>query len=339
MSVRTGGDRLLEKRMLDFYDKAGLLMILSDGSLSQLEADKVYGRCVSLGVIFWLGFVLSVFSSAGHAQTGSGGERIAGKDEQGQVLGFYKESHALLIGMSRYTAGWPKLESVPQELELLEATLTRQGFNVVKLLNLPSYQLKQAIAEFIDKYGYDPDNRLLFYFSGHGYTRGRGSKGYFVPADAPHPLHDDLGFLRKALSMPQILAWSRSLHAKHVLFLFDSCFSASVFKAKSITVPPAPINQLTAEPVRQFITSCRAGEWLPQKSVFAQAVVEALRYGVGDLNADGYVTGRELGLYLQKEVPKHGDQTPQFGTSMDYKLSRGDFVFVVRPEYAYSVTQ
>jgi len=47
------------------------------------------------------------------------------------------------------------------------------------------------------------------------------------------------------------------------------------------------------------------------------------------LTKDGYVTGQELGLYLQSEVLKHARQTPQYGKIKDYKLSRGDFVFIV----------
>ncbi|RKZ35635.1 MAG: hypothetical protein DRQ49_19100, partial [Gammaproteobacteria bacterium] len=38
---------------------------------------------------------------------------------------------------------------------------------------------------------------------------------------------------------------------------------------------------------------------------------------------------QELGLYLWNKVPQHTEQTPQYGKIQDYKLSRGDFVFVV----------
>ena len=51
--------------------------------------------------------------------------------------------------------------------------------------------------------------------------------------------------------------------------------------------------------------------------------------GKGDLNGDGYISGTELGLYLQEEVPRHVRQTPQFGKIDDYDLSRGDFIFAL----------
>ena len=155
-----------------------------------------------------------------------------------------------------------------------------------------------------------------------------GSKGYLVPSDAPDPRMDDKEFLRKSLSMDQILAWSRDLSATHALFLFDSCFSGTIFKTKDLPEVPPDISTMTALPVRQYLTAGDAGESVPAKSTFTPAFVDALKYGLGDLDRDGYISGTELGLYLRKEVPKHERQTPQFGKIRDYDLSRGDFVFV-----------
>lgn len=304
-------------------------MGLSNGSRSHIGVVVVSARLLTATALRLLGLMLTVFLLANPAEANLRGVSVEVKDSRGQVVGLYKESHALLIGVSNYSAGWPDLESVPRELDLMEDILKRHGFNIVKRMNPTGNELKRAFEDFINRYGYDPQNRLLFYFSGHGYTRSRGDKGYLVPADAPHPQRDELGFLRNALSMPQILAWSRLLEAKHALFLFDSCFSGTVFKAKSSPSRPPHISRLTAKPVRQYITAGSAGEQVPAMSTFTPAFVDALQYGLADLNTDGYVTGMELGLYLQSEVPKHVAQTPQFGKIMDYKLSRGDFVFVV----------
>ncbi|MCP4694006.1 MAG: PEGA domain-containing protein, partial [Desulfobacterales bacterium] len=183
-------------------------------------------------------------------------------------------------------------------------------------------------------HGYDRDNRLLFYFSGHGHTRQNGEKGYLVPADAPNPKRDEKGFLKKALPMSWILAWSRQIEARHALFLFDSCFSGAVFKAKDLPEPPPHITRATRLPVRQYITAGDAGETVPAKSVFTPAFIDALKYRWGDLNRDGYVCGTELGLYLQGKVSRHSNQTPQYGKIRDYDLSRGDFIFLLeeKPE-------
>ena len=75
-------------------------------------------------------------------------------------MGLYKGSHALIIGISDYTAGWPKLESVPYEINKVEAALKKQGFHVVKVMNPTSDELNAAFEYFIDTYGFDVGNRL-----------------------------------------------------------------------------------------------------------------------------------------------------------------------------------
>jgi hypothetical protein len=296
---------------------------VSIGWLKQLKVRVKY---------FWLAVFLMVgiapFSSPIMAQQ-RGVTAIT--DASGRNVGFYQDSYALLIGVSDYTAGWPDLESIPNELKAVEAVLKTQGFHVVALLNPNRSALEKAFQDFINQYGFEPQNRLLFFYSGHGETRLGGSKGYLVPSDAPDPAKDEKGFLRKALPMSQIMAWARLIEAKHVLFLFDSCFSGTVFQQKSLPAIPPHISMLTAEPVRQFITAGSAGEAVPAKSVFTPAFIDGLKYGLADLDKDGYVTGTELGVYLQGKVPLHTRQTPQFGKISDYELSRGDFVFTLNP--------
>ena len=257
------------------------------------------------------------------------GIRVVGvKTREGKRMDLYQGSHALLVGVSDYTAGWPDLESIPGELDLLEAALLRQGFSVTRVRNPNSRQMKRAFADFIDKYGYDRENRLLFFFSGHGYTRttdGR-RKGYLVPADAPNPLKDLLGFNRRALTMSQVQTWAREIEAKHALFLFDSCFSGAIFKTRALPVP-RHISDKTAKPVRQFITAGSAGEEVPAESVFLPSFIRAIE-GEGDLNRDGYVTGTELGQFLHQRVLSYDlGQTPQYGKIRDPALDQGDFVF------------
>ena len=258
----------------------------------------------------------------------SRGMKIVIKDRGGKAIGGYSASHALLIGVSDYTAGWPDLESVPGEMDSVAGMLARQGFEVQKVLNPTAAQMKRAFEGFIDRYGFNSNDRLLFVFSGHGYNRLNGKKGYLVPSDAPDPRRDETGFLRKALDMSQILSWCRRMEAKHVLFLFDSCFSGTIFKTRALGDAPPHISHLTSKPVRQFITAGSAGEKVPARSVFAPSLTRGLR-GDADVNGDGYVTGTELGMYLHDKVLGYeSGQTPQYGKIRDPDLDEGDFVFV-----------
>ncbi len=288
--------------------------------------------------------LLLLFTQTATALTQQRGQqRVKVETLDGQSLELYSGSHALLIGVSDYTAGWSDLHSIPRELDQVSTALEQQGFKVHRAGKSDSAGIKQAIETFLRDYGYDENNRLLLFFSGHGHTDASGRRGYLVPSDAPLPGKDLKGFKRKALQMSQILAWSRQIDAKHLLFLFDSCFSGTVFKARAAPQQPPYITDATLRPVRQFITAGDAGEAVPARSTFTPLFGEAfayhvvdgkkrLKYANGDLNRDGYLTGGELGMYLQTEVPKHVRQSPQYGKINDYELSRGDFVFVVAPQ-------
>ncbi|HIF69589.1 MAG TPA: hypothetical protein EYQ29_09850, partial [Candidatus Lambdaproteobacteria bacterium] len=116
--------------------------------------------------------------------------------------------------------------------------------------------------------------------------------------------------------------------AKHALFLFDACFSGSLF-ALSRAIPES-INYKTAKPVRQFITSGSAEETVPDQSIFRSQFVAALE-GEGDSNGDGYLSGTELGQFLQDSVVNYskGAQHPQYGKIRNPNLDKGDFVFML----------
>ncbi|MFK8080796.1 MAG: SUMF1/EgtB/PvdO family nonheme iron enzyme [Granulosicoccus sp.] len=248
--------------------------------------------------------------------------------DESKTLELYGASHALLVGVSRYTV-WPQLNSIGGELDEVDRALTSSGFNVERLTDPDSKALKNGITDFINNYGYDPENRLLIYFSGHGHSIGE--RGFLLPVDIPLP-ENRQEFRRKALPMTQILAWAKDIDAKHVLFVFDSCFSGTVFQSKSLPEDRERyIRSATAKPVRQFITAGSANEEVPAKSTFTPAFVSAIR-GAGDLNQDGYITGSELGVHLSQLVPQFVDQTPQYGKIQDYGLSLGDFVFFTGKE-------
>jgi uncharacterized caspase-like protein len=245
----------------------------------------------------------------------------------------YAASYALLIGISDYTAGWPDLETVPAEMGRVAAALTGLGFQVEQQVDPDARKLREVFQRFIDTHGYQRDSRLLIYFSGHGHSWEK--RGYLVPSDAPLPTTQadfpGEAFLRKALPMTQIVAWGRQMTAKHVLFLFDSCFSGTIFSTKGLPQPPAHLSRLMQEPVRQYITAGSVGEEVPARSVFSAALVDAITSDVADLYQDGYLTGTELGLYLQSVVSQHSQQTPQFGKGPDYELARGEFFFSLKP--------
>ncbi|HEX6184239.1 MAG TPA: SUMF1/EgtB/PvdO family nonheme iron enzyme [Pyrinomonadaceae bacterium] len=271
------------------------------------------------------------FRSNARQSEGRGLGIVSVRVEDGKEVRLYEKSYALVVGVSDYTHGWPKLPGVKKDIEEVARALERHGFLVTKVENPDSAQLDKSFKTFIDAYGRGVETRLLFYFAGHGHTikQSYGEEmGYIVPADAPLPARDPSGFMSKAMDMQQMELYARRVQSKHALFLFDSCFSGAIF-ALSRAVPDA-ITYKTARPVRQFITSGSADEQVPDQSIFRRQFVEALD-GEADLNRDGYVTGTELGEFLQDKVINYSRNTqhPQYGKLRNPNLDKGDFIFAL----------
>ncbi len=244
-----------------------------------------------------------------------------------KTVTLYSKSHALVIGIDKYTKGWPRLSKAVEDARRVATELKRKGFNVSLKTDLKSRELSTALKEFFAIKGADPEARLFLWYAGHGHTMN--GEGFLVPADAPSPT--DPRFKVRALHMRDFGGLMRLAEAKHVLSVFDSCFSGTIFQARA-GAAPAAVTDKTIKPVRQFITSGDAGQQVRDDGSFREYFVRALRGEErADFNRDGYVTGEELGLFLSQRVAAltQAAQTPKAGKLHDVRFNQGDFVFVL----------
>jgi formylglycine-generating enzyme required for sulfatase activity len=240
---------------------------------------------------------------------------------------------ALVMGNSLYTAGWPPLSGVRDDVERVGAAFAEAGFEVHRAEDLNGSAMRATIEAFVKDRASGPDDCVIVYYAGHGETLRSGAEraGYLVPVDAPRASADNQAFRRTAISMDEVQRWIDGMKAKHVLVIFDSCFSGSIFQSMrgERREPPVAVAVSAAYPVRQIIASGTEEQAVPDQSVFAHALVSALAGGA-DLNRDGYVTGNELGFFLRDMVANQtrGKQTPQFATLMrGVSSTKGDFIF------------
>ena len=261
------------------------------------------------------------------------GMSITVRTKSGEEFALYKDSHALVIGNGAYPVknGWNPLPGAVNDVKEVAETLKRQGFSVTLKINVTKAAFNKAFSNFIYESGKDRDNRLLFYYAGHGYTTKSATGedlGYLVMLDTPHP-ENAAEFDLYSIDMVKFVSDSKKMRAKHVLFMFDSCFSGTVLNIRN-RVPPPHITDRIKNPVRQFITAGRADEPVPDRSEFKKAFLNLLEGRVEEPTPDGYLTGVELGDYLYRTVPKFSQgQHPQHGKIHDQQLNTGDFVFVL----------
>jgi hypothetical protein len=257
----------------------------------------------------------------------------------GQQLDLYSDYHAVIIGNSDYEY-FPKLRGVEQDVADLKSMFEGFGIGVTLLQNLTGDQMLDALNDIVDVQGKDPNRALIVYFAGHGFTEKRADGtdlGYIVPIDAPYYDKNPGAFRNKAVSMTKINEIAELVSSKHVLMMFDSCFSGTLFSVRRAV--PQIIDEKTSLPVRQFITAGSANEAVPDHSIFKATLVKGLGEGFADLNSDGFVTGEELGSYLENNVVNYtkGMQHPKYGKINNLNLDRGDFVFVLKQTAARPV--
>jgi hypothetical protein len=213
-------------------------MFIKSSSREQLMKTLYIPCLISFLAIALLPFVVNA------EQTISGEVFI--QDRNNEQIKIYDGSYALLIGVSRYDdSGWNDLDSIPRELKSVKKALESHGFTVIydeKKKEYTANDIRSTFQDFINHYGYNTNNRLLFIYSGHGHTWEEGNQGYLVPSDAPVPItpkgHPGASFLSKAFHISQMLEWSRQMTVRHALFLFDSCFSGTIFSSRKASTAP-----------------------------------------------------------------------------------------------------
>lgn len=284
------------------------------------------------------------------------------------IASLYGGSYALVIGISEYDH-WHDLPGVKDDVKRVAEALGRHGFEVEVKENPGSDRLLPLLKDFLNRRGGDPQGRLIVYYAGHGYRyvpkgKGRGV-GFVVPPDAPPPGEDMAPFLSKAVNMDELLAPAETVAAKHLLFVLDSCYAGSLVdgtifgnvgraaddeEARAVpaawarpggeqdpeVMPYIPPNILSkvGEPARQFIASGTYKQSVPDDSEFCRKFVAGLADESGqgaDADGDSYLTGAELGEYLQRNVTNRseGSQRPIWGIVGSKAASQGDFVFVM----------
>jgi hypothetical protein len=291
-----------------------------------------------LSLLFLLFLSVSLFFPTFAFPDTRGIKDIRVTSKQGQSLYFYTDYHALVVGVSNYEI-WPKLPYAVKDAKEVAAKLKELGFKVRLVIDPTSQEMRTALNEMVYKMGLEADRGLLFYYAGHGETETLADKtklGYIIPKDSPLLKKDPLGFAAKAISMREIESISLRIKSKHVLMLFDSCFSGSLFGL--VRAVPDDITEKSALPVRQYITAGGENEQVPDKSMFKRSFLIGLE-GDADLTGDGYITGTELGMYLSDKVVNYTQrrQHPQYGKINNPDLDRGDFIFVLKKKHEASL--
>jgi len=248
------------------------------------------------------------------------------KDKQMlKVFQPFSRSVAIIAAISTYGAGsgYRVLPAAEGQAKELADTLRELGFETIVLLGPEATKDKIRVA--IAKANLGPDDRLLFYFGGHGDARTRDGDdvGYIVPFDAKKANLEGTG-----LALAEII--NTQSRARQIIYVFDSCASGLALKRGDIDK-----NQLRrvkayqdimyyAQNGRMVLTAGTLGEAAIDVNggIFTRALIDGIRGAADREDGDnnGVVDFYELFAYLHREVTNEASnknfmQHPDFSTS------------------------
>ena len=250
-------------------------------------------------------------------------KRINELTHESGKLGEYK---ALIIGINDYKGSKiPDLETATNDATAMANVLKEKyGFEVKLLLDREA--TKEAIYRELRSLTVSTkaNDSILIYFAGHGDLDRTYNGGWWIPADAigGNPV--------TYLDNVQIQKAMRSMKARHVLLVSDSCYSGALFgKARSL---PAVIDDkyylsLYNEKSRWGMTSGNKTPVSDQgtggHSVFAYQLIKEL--GESD---KPFLSTHELYARIAPVIANNSEQTPICRPIVNTGDQGGEFVFV-----------
>lgn len=247
----------------------------------------------------------------------------------------FNRSVALLVGVGTYAHLSPQLTYVKSDLAAMrEFLLGDGGFDRV-------YVMSDGIANaaLVENYMFNvlpaelaPNDRLLFYFSGHG--ADIGGQGYMQFANASAAYDRD-----QYLDVTRTEQWSKRIAAKHILFLIDACNAGLGYTEKAgVPLDEGLLEQFAGKGSRNVITAGtgtqRAYQVEENKqgySVFTRAFLDSIR---GAEVQGGFLTLAEVMAGIERRVAAFSrDNQSKKMTPRRWDLHRSDddlgtFVFV-----------
>ena len=248
---------------------------------------------------------------------------ISDLSHQSGKLGAYR---ALIIGINDYKdPNIPDLKTPVNDAQAMGKLLhERYGFQVELLLDRKA--TKEAIFRALRSLTSTTtaDESVLIYYAGHGDLDRLTNEGWWIPSDAKGG--DPVTYLDNVL----VQTYIRSMKARHVLLISDSCYSGTLF-GQSRAMPPVVGDKyyldLYNEKSRWGMTSGNRTPVSDQgsggHSIFAYQLLKELRN-----NEKPYITTQEIYTIIAPIISNNSEQTPICRPIRNAGDQGGEFVFV-----------
>ena len=240
--------------------------------------------------------------------------------------------HALIIGNGVYVS-LPRLETAVKDAEAVADVIRRRYVfdkeNVTVLTNATRREILGRLGGLRKSLG--ADDRLLIYYSGHGYIDEATQSGFWQPADAEEL--DDFTWIAiddVVRQLKGMAADEDNPSAKHVLVIVDSVFPVTKTRGVSRRKRDEYFDTIDSYVSRKMISSGVSkptpNERSGGHSVFADELVKIL-----EANQEPYITSQQLFDKLTQRILVTSDQQPEWGTVPNAgDEGSGEFTFILR---------
>ena len=238
---------------------------------------------------------------------------------------FKGDYYALIIGNGEYDS-LPPLKTAVNDAKAFAEVLRRyylyEAENIQVLIDATRRDILSALTKL--KKSLLRNDRLLVFYSGHGYIDEATGVGFWQAADADE--FDDFSWV----SIDTVTRNLAGMQAKHGLVIADSAFPVAVNRGSHSSGADKRFPTIDSYASRKLIIS---GSLEPltasiskDHSVFVYYLLELLT-----ANRDPYITSRQLFERLKRKVAAVTDQLPEWGTIADTgDEGSGEFTFILR---------
>ncbi len=226
------------------------------------------------------------------------------------------KDHLLVIGINKY-ANWAKLHNATRDAkDFMQLMTDVYGFkkeNITELFDEQATrkQIYAKLRSYVDNL--EENDRLLVYFSGHGYYDPKLESGYWIPADAQDGADDEY------LSNLDITRMFQKMKAKNIFEIAEACYSGQLLR---------DMQKENSGQYKSRMVLC-SGKLKPvpdgvpgSNSPFAVKVLEFLRKPGAE-----NILASELIQEIKKSFAGNEGQKPVGGAIDEVGDENGDFVF------------
>jgi hypothetical protein len=304
-----------------------------------------------------LALIAAIFLQVGPASFGQERDAVKGVDlrqmreKQIQSARKYRQRWAVIVGINYRRDDLsesdrklvPKLVNAENDAETLANLLkTYYGYDEkhVRLLRGPEAKRDRIVSAIGDlflanSHDVEPNDSILFFFSGHG-DDGGGSAGQLFPWDVA--IIDGKPRRETCIAISDVVKLVTPSPARHKLVILDCCHSGDVFSlAQQAFAPTSPLQHdagLFETPAFGAIASCRkeqlASDGRNGHSPFAGALIKGLKNLPRQQGTLQPVLARDLFDFMQSELRDAPpvDQQPSYRA---LTTDQGEFHFIPDP--------